>query len=210
MTTALRIAVLAGGLVSGAACRTPPPIAAPQPPTDVVVLAAHPDGGALGTATVSSGGATAQLTVEGHAVDVRAGQPMPAPRVMPAAEITSLFGDVLAAIPPAARRFLLYFELGSNTLTPESRALVPEILAVVSERGQPDVSVVGHTDTTGASAANVELGMRRATLVRELLVTAGLTPGLIEVASHGESNPVEPTPDNTENARNRRVEVTVR
>lgn len=182
----------------------------PAAPRDLVVLAPHPNDGGLGAATVTVGAATADLTEAGASVEVRAGQPMPAPVVLTPGEISRIFGDVLAIIPPPARRYLLYFDLGSDTLTPESKALVPEILATVAARGQPDVAVVGHTDTTGAADANVALGLRRATLVRDLLVGAGLAPVLVEVTSHGETNPVEPTADNTENARNRRVEVTVR
>ena len=130
--------------------------------------------------------------------------------ILPPDEIARIFGDALAVLPPPARRYLLYFDLGNDTLTPESQAQVPVILALVAERGQPDVAIIGHTDTSGAAPANVTLGLRRATLVRDRLVAAGLDGALIEVTSHGESNPLEPTPDNTGNARNRRVEVTVR
>lgn len=198
------------GAALGAGCAAPRRAAAPAAPRDLVVLAAHPNGGELGTAVVEVAGRSADLTLEGHALDIRAGQPLPPPVVLPPSEISRLFGDVLAVIPAPARRYLLYFDLGSDALTAASKALVSDILATVAERGQPDVAVVGHTDTTGAPEANVELGLRRAALVRDLLVGAGLAPALIEMASHGEANPVEPTPDNTENARNRRVEVTVR
>lgn len=206
----VRVAAVAATLaVSAAACGPTPPPAQPSA-RDLIVLAPHPEGEPLGDATVTAGPQTVDLTQANEGVRAVAGQPLPAAEILPEAEVTRLFGDALAVIPPPARRFLLYFELGSNDLTPESRALLPEILALVKDRGQPDVSVVGHTDTTGAAAANVELGLRRATLVRDLLAGAGLSATLVEVASHGESNPVEPTPDNTENARNRRVEVTVR
>jgi outer membrane protein OmpA-like peptidoglycan-associated protein len=197
-------------LAAATACQAPPPRTTPSPQRDLIVLAPHPEGEALGALTVTAGSQTATLQRENESVTALAGQPLPAPAVLPSDDVARLFADVLSAIPPPARRFLLYFELGSEDLTPEARALVPEILALVRERGQPDVSVVGHTDTTGTTASNVELGMRRAQLVRDLLVGAGLSASLIELASHGESNPVEPTPDNTENARNRRVEVTVR
>jgi peptidoglycan-associated lipoprotein len=197
-------------VVVSAGCAQPRPTPAPAAPRDLIVLAPSPDGADLGSATVSFASASAELVLEGHALDLRAGQPLPTPVVLPPGEIQRLFGEVLAVIPPPARRFLLYFDLGSDALTAESKLLVSEILATVASRGQPDVAVIGHTDTTGAAAANVELGRRRAALVRDLLVGAGLAPTLIEVASHGETNPVEPTPDNTENARNRRVEVTVR
>lgn len=211
MTRRHRLTAWALGAMAATAvaCGPVPPPAQPAA-RDLVVLAPHPEGEPLGAATVTAGAQSVDLTQANEGVRSVAGQPLPPPAVLPAAEVTRLFGDALAVIPPPARRFLLYFALGSNDLTPESRALLPEILALVKDRGQPDVSVVGHTDTTGAAAANIELGLRRATLVRDLLVGAGLSASLVDVASHGETNPVEATPDNTENARNRRVEVTVR
>jgi outer membrane protein OmpA-like peptidoglycan-associated protein len=205
-----RFAIAAAWALAAAACQPPTPRTTPAPERDLIVLARHPEHQLLGAVTVTAGPATASLTREGESVTARPGQPIAAPAVLPTDEIARVFADVLAIIPPPAQRFLLYFELGSDELTPASRALVPDILALVKARGQPDVSVVGHTDTTGTPASNVELGLRRARLVQDLLVGAGLGAALVEVTSHGESNPVEPTPDNTENARNRRVEVTVR
>jgi outer membrane protein OmpA-like peptidoglycan-associated protein len=70
--------------------------------------------------------------------------------------------------------------------------------------------VVGHTDTVGSEADNAALAMQRAETVRDLLVKDGLDPKMIEVDSHGEKNLLIPTPDNTDEPRNRRVEVTVR
>lgn len=195
---------------TAAGCGTPRPALTATPPRDLIVLAPHPENAPLGAAVVTAGGASAELTAAGASVTVAAGQAPSTPALLSPDEITSIFGDALSALPPPARRFVLYFQLGGDTLTSESQAQVPEILALVKERGQPDVSITGHTDTTGAAAANATLGLRRATLVRDRLLAAGLDPALIEVASHGEANPLEPTADNTENARNRRVEVTVR
>lgn len=202
--------LVAAALLAAAACGPQRPTVAPSVPRDLVVLAPHPEGAPLGAATVTAGTTAETLDAEGEAVTVRAGQPVPAPVVLSPAEIARIFGDALAAMPPPARRFLLYFDLGGDTLTTESKALVSEILATVQARVRPDVSVTGHTDTTGTPAANIVLGLRRAMAVRDLLLGAGLDAPLIDVTSHGESNPVEPTPDNTGNARNRRVEVTVR
>jgi outer membrane protein OmpA-like peptidoglycan-associated protein len=95
-------------------------------------------------------------------------------------------------------------------LTEESRALVPEILKIVKERAVPEVSVIGHTDTMGAPRANIDLGLNRATTVRNLLVSAGLDASTVEVTSHGESNLLIHTPDETPEPRNRRVEISVR
>jgi outer membrane protein OmpA-like peptidoglycan-associated protein len=72
------------------------------------------------------------------------------------------------------------------------------------------VLVVGHTDTTGPSATNVLLGLRRAGIIRRLLVEAGLDATLIEMASHGQADPLVPTADEVAEPRNRRVDITVR
>ena len=52
----------------------------------------------------------------------------------------------------------------------------------------PEVVVVGHTDTMGDRRANLALGLKRATSVRNILVEAGLAPSTIEVTSHGEAD----------------------
>jgi outer membrane protein OmpA-like peptidoglycan-associated protein len=80
----------------------------------------------------------------------------------------------------------------------------------VRERPVPDLIIIGHTDTTGTSAANVELGRTRALMVRGLLVEAGVNAAVIEVASHGESDLQVQTADETLEPRNRRVEISVR
>ena len=55
-----------------------------------------------------------------------------------------------------------------------------------------------------------ELALKRATTVRDLLVAAGFDGSTIEVTSHGEADLMIPTPDETPEPRNRRVEITVR
>jgi outer membrane protein OmpA-like peptidoglycan-associated protein len=126
------------------------------------------------------------------------------------ADVKRLFGEALAALPPAPRRFILLFRFESDELTDESRALVPKILEAVKSVPVPEVAVVGHTDTMGTRATNYDLGMKRASSVRDLLVKAGLNPSTIDVTSHGEGDPLVRTPDNRAEPRNRRVEITVR
>lgn len=168
------------------------------------VLATGPTAPAAGRIKAAG---SASLTQANEGMQVQLGS---APAVLAAAEVQRIFGDALAAMPPPARRYLHYFESGSEALTPEARALGADILTTVQQRTRPDVSIIGHTDTTGVASANVVLGLRRAELVRDLLLGAGLDGDLVELASHGEANPVVTTADNTAEAKNRRVEVTVR
>ena len=105
---------------------------------------------------------------------------------------------------------MLFFRFESDELTDESRALIPRVLQAVKGRPFPDVAVVGHTDTTGTAASNIELGLRRANAIRSLLVAAGVDAAVIEVTSHGEADLLVKTADEVLEPRNRRVDIAVR
>jgi outer membrane protein OmpA-like peptidoglycan-associated protein len=124
-------------------------------------------------------------------------------------EVAAIFGQVLAAMPTAPVRFILYFERDIE-LTPEAKELVPQILAAIKERRSVDTSVVGHADTAGSREYNYRLSRRRAEAVAQLLVAGGVALKTLDVTSHGKDNPAVPTGDKVSEPRNRRVEVTVR
>ena len=130
--------------------------------------------------------------------------------VMSQAEVRRLFGDALSALPPAPQHFILFFRFESDELTDESRALLPQVLRAVKNRPVPEVAVVGHTDTMGTAASNIELGLRRAKAIRSVLIDAGVDAALIEATSHGEADLLVKTADEVPEPRNRRVDITVR
>jgi len=183
------------------------PAVQPQP-QDLFVLLPNDDN-SVGQANVSNPAGTVDLSGAWQATRVGAHRaPTPA-AMMDKADVERLFHDVLAGLPPPPQHFTLYFEFGSDELTTESRALTRQILQVVKTRPNPDVIVVGHTDTTGSAASNDELGRKRATIVRNLLVAAGLDASAVDVTSHGEGDPLIQTPDETYEPRNRRVEIDI-
>jgi outer membrane protein OmpA-like peptidoglycan-associated protein len=176
----------------------------------LVVLLPDPETGAVGRAVVSNEAGKADLVAaRDSTVTIARRAPEPV-KSLTAAEVKDLFADVLAALPPPQRHFTLFFRFDSEELTDESRSLAPEIVRAVRERRVPDVLIVGHTDTTGSKVTNFDLGLRRANSVRALLRTAGLDAAAIDVISHGETELLVPTADGIIEARNRRVEITVR
>jgi len=175
----------------------------------LIVLLADSDTGSTGRASVRNRSGSAELAAERDAAMVKTNR-NPRAGTLSEQDVTRLFGDALSALPPVPRHFTLYFLFESDELTDESRALLPEILNLVKERAVADVVVVGHTDTMGTPQANYELALKRATTVRDLLVAAGFDGSTIEVTSHGEADLMIPTPDETPEPRNRRVEITVR
>ncbi|MFA5808068.1 MAG: OmpA family protein, partial [bacterium] len=138
------------------------------------------------------------------------GSPPGLPTVMPGQEVLAIAGPALAALPKPPARFILYFEHDSVDLTVESQALLPKVLGAIRDRAPVDVSVVGHTDTVGKKEYNYGLSLKRARAVASILRGKGVDPSVLDIASHGEENPLVPTGDQVSEPRNRRVEITVR
>jgi outer membrane protein OmpA-like peptidoglycan-associated protein len=120
------------------------------------------------------------------------------------------FSGVMAARPRLPVQYFLYFESGGTSLTAESLTLLPKIITEVVGRPASDVSIIGHSDTVGKAESNEVLALKRAQSIAELLQEKGMKPFAMVVESHGERNLLVPTPDETPEPRNRRVEVSVR
>ena len=176
---------------------------------DLIVLLPESDG-AVGRANVSNPSGNVDLATARASTRVSQAEAPTTVSELSEADVQRLFGPALAAQPPAPSHFVLYFRFDSEELTDESRALLGQVLQVLKNHPVPRVSVVGHTDTTGSPASNVELGLRRANAVRTLLIETGLDGAAIDATSHGEATLLAITADEVFEPRNRRVEITVR
>lgn len=195
----LALALLAGALLAGCATR-------PSAPSDYVVLLEEANG-SVGHVVYTGAQGTAELNQPREAVALRG----PAvPFMLDAEQLRRDAGDAIAAQPMAPRTFVLYFDAGTAQITKASEALLPQILQEVRKRPMPELAIVGHTDTMGSAALNATLALRRAEEVGQLLTEARAAAAAVDITSHGEQNLLVPTPDDTAEPRNRRVEVTVR
>lgn len=184
--------------------------AGPPKQQTLVVLLSEPDG-STGQVLVSTPAGTRELKAAGEATTVTgAGAPPSEPFRLESEEIDRVFGRALEAQPERPAVFLLYFKPDSDELTEASLSLLPEILEAIELRRSVDTGIVGHSDTVGSDEYNYELSRKRAVTVTGLLVSRGANREILQVTSHGEKNLLVPTPDETEEPRNRRVEVTVR
>jgi outer membrane protein OmpA-like peptidoglycan-associated protein len=127
------------------------------------------------------------------------------------ARLTADFGPALGASPMNPKTFLLYFEKGTSTLTKESQETIPAILAEIKKHPAPDISVIGHSDTKGNDKLNEQISFERADAIGKLIQQESKLPvDKVSIESHGEKNMLIKTPDETDEPRNRRVEVSVR
>lgn len=175
----------------------------------LAVLLPDADTDSTGAASVSNPFGSVDLAEERDAALATAGRPPVLGKVSPE-DVTNIFGHALSALPPPPVRFTLFFRFESDALTDQSQALIPDILAAVRAHAVQDVVVIGHTDTMGSQQANFALGLKRAMMVRNLLVDAGLDGSTIDVTSIGELDLLVKTPDETPEPRNRRVDIAVR
>lgn len=208
----LAFPVIAAAVVAaGCGPKRQPAIAAvPPPPPALIALLQDPGTQVTGRARVSNEFGAADLTTERAATRVTANAAPGSVTTLSAADVTRFFGEALAGLPPAPQHFILQFRFESDTLTPESAALIPVILKAVKALAVPEVVVIGHTDTMGDAKSNLALGLKRAATVRTILVGAGLPASTVEIVSHGEGDLLVKTRNNVPEPRNRRVDITVR
>jgi outer membrane protein OmpA-like peptidoglycan-associated protein len=211
MNVASRVPVLmamlvVAGLVSACAARSG---GRERPGQVLVVLLPDSDTGNVGRVVVSNPEGSTELATAWASTRVALTQ-APQIRTLNESDVKRRFAEVIATLPPPPRHFVLNFQFDSEELTEASRRLLQDVQQVVKNYPAPEIIVVGHTDTTGSRNSNVELGLRRATAVRSLLVQTGLSTLAIETRSHGEAELLVPTADNVSEPKNRRVEITVR
>ena len=208
--------LLPGLLLAGAltgACAAPAPAPAPPPPAaatraDLVVLLPGKDG-AVGAVAVQEGGREVVLDTAYASAKSGPGGRIEKSQATPD-EVRALFADALAAEPPRPVTFILFFVEATDQFTPESQALVDQVMLAIASRPAPELTVAGHTDAVGTDQYNDALSLRRAERVRTLLIARGIAPDSIRAIGRGKREPRVATADGVPEPRNRRVEITVR
>ncbi|MAN79673.1 MAG: flagellar motor protein MotB [Rhodospirillaceae bacterium] len=179
------------------------------PPDTLVVLQADPNGH-IGQVVVTAGSDRQTLDQENTGVGVDATGTLGAVAAYSEADIQSLFAGALAAQPTPPKSYLLYFDTGSDALSPAAREALALAVTDIRSRRAVRISVVGHTDRVGAAELNARIGLARVDAVRAALIAEGVSAEVISAVSHGEYDPLIKTADEVPEPRNRRVEILVR
>ena len=102
------------------------------------------------------------------------------------------------------------FASGSSTLLPDATPILQKLGAALNS---PELAgyrfrVEGHTDSVGSTLYNRELSAERARTVAEYLEqNFGISPARLDTAGFGFDRPAVPTPAQTPEPRNRRVQI---
>jgi chemotaxis protein MotB len=105
------------------------------------------------------------------------------------------------------------FASGSADLSPEGKATLAEVAAVLKGDPKRRLMVAGHTDSQPIADANYrsnwELSAERAVTVTEFLVSAGLPPGNLSAAGFSQYDPIGNTGSTAGRNENRRIELVI-
>ena len=178
--------------------------------TSSLVLLPDDEGHQGSVAVLEAGGKPTEAVIAQGNSRTKLGDPTPSSQPLGQKGLKAQEAALLTSLPPPAKSFILYFDLGTVTPTAESQAVLTALRAEIASRSGPQVEVTGHTDTVGGEADNDRLSQQRAEEVLNWLAGQGFDRSLMSAVGRGERELREPTMDNVSNAANRRVEVIVR
>lgn len=100
------------------------------------------------------------------------------------------------------------FSVDQSTLSPSGMALIDQQITWLQANPGGPIEIQGHADERGTEAYNIQLGARRASAVRDYMVSRGIPDSRIRTNTFGRARPVATCADESCWAQNRRA-VTV-
>lgn len=101
----------------------------------------------------------------------------------------------------------IQFDVNSDKLKPESYSTLKEISDILKETPAIRLKIIGHTDSDGDDASNLDLSKRRAASVKnELADKFSCDAARLDTDGKGESEPIAENNSSVNKAKNRRVE----
>jgi len=83
----------------------------------------------------------------------------------------------------------LHFDFGRDTLGPGAARMLDDVVRKMQGDAGLKLEIEGHTCDIGTPEHNLALGERRASAVKDYLVSRGIDAGRLRTASYGEERP---------------------
>jgi outer membrane protein OmpA-like peptidoglycan-associated protein len=206
-------AALAAGLVLGA-CNNPANMTMNNDPN-----AKAKQGALLGAAvgaglSAATGGEGANILL-GAAAGAAAGGVVGNQLDRQAAELRAELANDGISITNAGDRLIvslpqdITFDTDSAAVRSSLRSDLGRVASNLNRYPDSSVQVIGHTDNTGDATYNLDLSLRRATAVGDILQADGVAGGRIAPVGRGEEQPLASNLTEEGRAQNRRVEIVV-
>ena len=103
----------------------------------------------------------------------------------------------------------VFFEFDSFDLKQESLSSLRRLHRFLQDNPKVAILITGHTDNLGSDEYNLKLSLQRAQSVHNYLLKAGIKSDRIKVVGKGFREPMVPNTSPTNQAKNRRITVSV-
>jgi outer membrane protein OmpA-like peptidoglycan-associated protein len=103
----------------------------------------------------------------------------------------------------------ILYPFNSTEILPAGKTNLQELANSLQKYPNSDILIVGHTDSVGTDAYNLDLSQRRAQAASAYLQSLGVPANRLQIQGRGESEPVQPNDTEEGRARNRRVEIAI-
>ena len=85
----------------------------------------------------------------------------------------------------------ILFEVNKSSLQPETIEILQAQAVWLQQNSAIPVTIEGHADEQGTREYNLALGARRATSVRNYLVSQGISESRLSIVTYGKERPIE-------------------
>lgn len=99
------------------------------------------------------------------------------------------------------------FDSGKSTIKNESMPVIEQIIEMMKQAPDINISVEGHTDSDGSNESNLKLSEARAKAVVETIIKGGIDTSRLSSAGFGEEKPIADNGTDEGKTKNRRVEL---
>ena len=99
------------------------------------------------------------------------------------------------------------FDFDKSILKPAGKKSIDDAIVKMKKVDVEMVIATGHTDSVGTDAYNQKLSERRATTVKEYMISQGIPAAKITILGKGETQPVASNKTSDGRAKNRRVDI---
>lgn len=101
------------------------------------------------------------------------------------------------------------FDVGRADIKSNFRTVLDTFATSLMDNPASNVTVIGHTDSTGSDAVNNPLSLNRAASVRDYVAARGVASSRIAIEGRGSREPLVANDSAANRAKNRRVEIFV-
>jgi outer membrane protein OmpA-like peptidoglycan-associated protein len=139
--------------------------------------------------------------VIGHQMDQQAKELQ---QNIPGATITRVGEGIAVSFPSG-----ILFPFNSTDILPDGKQNLQTLASSLDKYPNSDILIVGHTDSVGTDAYNMDLSQRRAQAASAYLQSLGVPASRLQTAGRGESEPIASNDTEEGRQRNRRVEIAI-